>query len=303
MQSWWRWLRIIRRVWRRYNHQMGRPPHLFRPHRFTDKMQWRKLFDLDPIYAVYCDKVATREYVARRVGSDALVPMLWLGSDPAALPFETLQAPYIIKCSHGSGWNIVVRDSDPMDYDAMRVQLGRWLADDYGYQQIEPGYSAVPRRLLIEPLLTHQGGFPIEYKFFMFNGVARLVLLRTNYGDLGHERSQDYYDMQWRLLPVRNVDVPCSTNPVPRPLEFDTMRVMAESLAEDRDHIRVDFLVSDGRVYVGELTCYHESGMTRFEPDKMDFVLGEWWQVRRPFLRAFWTVMTRDWDITRQPQL
>ena len=75
-------------------------------------MQWRKLFDLDPIYAVFCDKVATREYVAQRVGSDAVVPMLWLGSDPAALPFETLRPPYIIKCSHGSGWNIVVRGND-----------------------------------------------------------------------------------------------------------------------------------------------------------------------------------------------
>jgi hypothetical protein len=77
----------------------------------------------------------------------------------------------------------------------------------------------------------------------MFNGVARLVLLRTNYGDLGHERSQDYYDMQWRLLPVRNLDVPCSTNPVPRPREFDTMRVMAAAIEYGRriiDDLRKD---------------------------------------------------------------
>ena len=75
------------------------------------------------------------------------------------------------------------------------------------------------------------------------------------------------------------------------------MRVMAERLTEDRDHIRVDFLVSDGRVYIGELTSYHESGMTRFDPDKMDFVLGEWWELRRAFLRACWTIITRDWGI------
>jgi hypothetical protein len=302
MRSWWRWLRKIRTVWLEYNHFVGRSPHLFRPHRFTEKIQWRKLFDLDPIYAVFCDKVATREYVAQRVGSDALVPMLWLGSDPAALPFETLRAPYIIKCSHGSGWNIVVRDSNPMDYDAMRAQLGRWLADDYGIEMSEPGYSAVPPRLLVEPLLTHRGGYPVEYKFFMFNGVARLVLLRANYGDLSHERIQSYYDLKWRQLPLRTSDMPF-TDPVPCPPEFDTMRAMAERLAEDRDHIRVDFLVSDGRVYVGELTSYHRSGWFLFEPDKMDFVLGEWWQLRRPFLRAFWTVMTRDWAITRHPQL
>jgi hypothetical protein len=165
MRSWWRWLRIIRRVWRWYNHQMGRRLHLFRPRRFTERMQWRKLFDLDPIYAVFSDKVATCEYVAQRVGSDAVVPMLWLGSDPAALPLETLPAPYIIKRSHGSGWNIVVRENDPMDYDAMRVQLGRWLADDYGYQQIESGYSAVPPRLLVEPLLTHQVAFESSTNF------------------------------------------------------------------------------------------------------------------------------------------
>jgi hypothetical protein len=107
---------IIRRVWHRYNHQVGRPLHLFRPHRFTEKMQWRKLFDLDPIHAVFCDKIATREYVARRLGSDTFVPMLRLG-------------PYGLRCNARA----------------------------------------------------------------MFNGVARSVLLRANYGDLGHERSQAYY--------------------------------------------------------------------------------------------------------------
>ena len=40
--------------------------------------------------------------------------------------------------------------------------------------------------------------------------------------------------------------------------------------SRDRDNIRVRFSGQHGRVYVGELTCYHESGMTRFEPDKMD---------------------------------
>jgi hypothetical protein len=292
-----RWLLIIRRVRRAYGQHQQRPLHLFRPRRFTEKMQWRKLFDLDPIHAVFSDKIAMREYVVQRLRSDAVVPVLWLGSDPAALPFETLRPPYIIKCSHGSGWNIVIRGKDTVDFAAMRAQLERWLATDYGIWLSEPGYSAVPRRLLVEPLLTHQGGFPIECKFFMFNGVARLVLLRANYGDRGDERTQAHYDMQWRLVPLRALDAPCSTTPVPRPPEFDTMRVMAERLTGDRDHIRVDFLVSDGRVYLGELTSYHESGMTRFDPDKMDFVLGEWWELRRPFLRACWTIITRDWGM------
>ena len=293
------WAALIRRVRSTYKSELHHPLHLFRPRRFTEKMQWRKLFDLDPAYAVFCDKVATREYVAQRVGSNALVPMLWLGRDPAALPLETLRPPYIIKCSHGSGWNIVVRGNDAMDYGAMRAQLGRWLATDFGIEFIEPGYSAVPPQLFIEPLLTDRGGFPREYKFFMFNGVARLVMLRANFGDLTDDRVQSYYDMQWRLLPLRTADMP-STTSVPCPPEFNTMCVMAEKLARDRDHIRVDFLVTDGRVYVGELTSYHRRGIFRFEPDHWDYVLGEYWQLKRPLMRAFWTIVTRYWGITKR---
>ena len=157
--------------------------------------------------------------------------------------------------------------------------------------------AAVPPRLLVEPLLTHGGGFPIEYKFFMFNGIARVVMLRTNYGDLAHERSQAYYDLQWRLMPFRTSDM-SYTDPAPRPPELDTMRAMAERLTEDRDHIRVDFLVSDGRVYVGELTSYHRGGLFRFEPDQQDFVFGEWWELERPSLRAFWTIVRCNWGIS-----
>jgi hypothetical protein len=67
-------------------------------------------------------------------------------------------------------------------------------------------------------------------------------------------------------------------------------------LAENRDHIRVDFIVSDGRVYVGELSSYHKSGFFRFELDEQDFMFGEWWELRWPFLRACWTIITHDWN-------
>jgi TupA-like ATPgrasp len=98
---------------------------------------------------------------------------------------------------------------------------------------------------------------------------------------------------------MRTLDVPSAAIAVPRPREFETMRMMAERLAENRDHIRVDFVVSEGRVYVGELTSYHKSGLFRFELDEHDFLLGRWWELRRPFFRACRTIITRDWNIDR----
>jgi hypothetical protein len=288
------WKRVIRRLRLAYEEKLGRSPRLLRPRRFTEKMQWRKLFDLDPTYAVFCDKVATRQYVADRLGMDAVVPLLWIGSDPAAIPFATLRPPYIIKCSHGSGWNIVVRDDKAVDHDGVRAQLAAWLATDYGMMATEPGYSAVPRRLLIEPLLTYRGSYPPEYRLFMFDGVARLVVYRMNYGDLHHEEAEAYYDPQWRHLPVRTSEMPW-TEAVARPSWLDALLATAKRLAGGRDFIRIDFLVDDNQIYVGELSLYHMSGMFQFEPDEQDLALGEYWRLRRPLWRACRTIITRDW--------
>lgn len=73
-----RWWLIIRRVRRTYNENLQRPLQLCGPRRFTEKMQWRKLFDLDPIYLVLSDKIASREYVAQRVGQNAVTRALVL---------------------------------------------------------------------------------------------------------------------------------------------------------------------------------------------------------------------------------
>jgi hypothetical protein len=294
------WQRLIRRLRESYERDLGRSPRIFRPRRLTEKIQWRKLFDLDPIYVVFSDKVAMRRYVEERVGADAVIPTLWLGNDPAAIPFDTLQPPYIIKCSHGSGWNLVVRDTAALDRAAVRAQFAEWLATDYGTYSIEPGYCAVPRRLLIQPLLTRQGGFPIECMFFVFDGVTRLIIHRVNTGDLHYERIQSYYDAQWRHLPMRTPDMPW-TKPVPQPPAFDTMRAMAERLARDRDFLRVDLIADDEHVYVNEITCAHRSGVFQFEPDERDLELGEYWRLRRPMLRALRTILTRDWGIFGKP--
>src|ERR1700761_9338922 len=70
-----RWAVILRRI--RYAYAQahdGRRLRLARPGRYTDKMQWRKLFDLNPLYAVITDKLAARTFVASRANPNILVP-------------------------------------------------------------------------------------------------------------------------------------------------------------------------------------------------------------------------------------
>src|ERR1700751_6304302 len=54
----WDWVRAIRRICRTYHAAHGFYPSLISPVRYTEKIQWRKLFDLNPLYVVLCDKLA-----------------------------------------------------------------------------------------------------------------------------------------------------------------------------------------------------------------------------------------------------
>ena len=39
-----------------------------------------------PTYVVLCDKLAVRDFIAWRVGTDVLVPLLWVGENPDCVP-------------------------------------------------------------------------------------------------------------------------------------------------------------------------------------------------------------------------
>ena len=146
----YQWRVAIHRVRAAYAHaHNGRKPRLLRPRRFTEKMQWRKLFDLNPIYAVISDKLAVRDFIATRVGTDVLVPLLWVGNDPSAVPFDAFDPPYVIKSTHASGRVLIVRQRQDADVDAAVATFRDWLGTCYGTTKDEPGYVPVPRRLMV----------------------------------------------------------------------------------------------------------------------------------------------------------
>ena len=63
------WRASIGRVRKAYRDHFGREPNLMRPRLYSEKMQWRKLFDLDPRYAVLSDKLAARDFIAQTIGA------------------------------------------------------------------------------------------------------------------------------------------------------------------------------------------------------------------------------------------
>jgi len=278
------WRAAMRRVRAIYiEKHKGRKPRLLRPQRFTEKMQWRKLFDLNPVYAVLSDKLAVRDFIAERVGTDLLIPLLWVGNDPDAVPFDTLDPPYVIKSTHASEQVLIVRRREDVDADAAVATFKAWLLSCYGTLKDEPGYVPVPRRLMVERmLLGTDGNSPKERKLFVFDG--RLRFVQTTVADEGGiHRHRAFHDRDWRPLDwyLKTPNQTC-----PQPKRYAEIIALAERLGKGFDHVRVDIYDADDSIWVGELTLYSWSGLTPFTPDEADKLVGSYWPLQRPARRA-----------------
>jgi len=288
------WRGAIERNRKAYRDYFGRELPLARPRRFSEKMQWRKLFDLDPRYAVLSDKVATREFIAREIGAEFLPPVLYLGEDPDAVPFETLEPPYVVKPTHGSGHVMRVREGG-IDAAAARAALREWLAYTHGAVVDEPGYMHVPRRIIVERMILNGDGTPpVERRMFTFAG--RVQVTQTIVFDDDRLQPGGFHDRDWRKLPWRGPTEP-HPGPFPRPARYDALVTIAERLGAGFDHVRVDLYDTDDRIYAGELTLYSWSGLMHFTDDEADRVLGDCWPLERPVTRAAATMLLHRREI------
>jgi teichuronopeptide biosynthesis TupA-like protein len=282
------WLSAIARVKARYVDLHGRHPNIWAPRRFTEKMQWRKLFEMDPRYALFCDKLAVRAFIASRIGDDYLAPLIWSGASAAEIPFDRLAAPYVLKSNNAAGQTIMIGVGDAVPHEVLRARAAEWLTDSFGVRVEEPGYLGVPPRLLVEKTLTaDEGERPEEVRLFVFDG--KVAVINTVFIEEDRIRNGAFHTTEWTRLNwhfSRLLDRDFS-----RPRRLSDMIDIAERLGEGLDHVRVDFYDCGERIYVGEMTMYSWSGLSRFNPDEADEQLGAYWQLKRPFRRALKAVL------------
>ena len=58
-----------------YRLRMGRRLNLSEPEAFTEKLQWLKVNDHNPMYTRLADKLSMRDYVADMIGEGHTVPL------------------------------------------------------------------------------------------------------------------------------------------------------------------------------------------------------------------------------------
>ena len=249
-----------------YRFRHGRWPDLDNPQTFTELVQARKLAGVDAAMSRMADKVTAKRIVAAELASDWIIPTLWSGTDLPAMP--EWRAPFVVKARHGCNQTAFVLD-DSADWAAIRRRAARWMRSAYGYWLDEEIYAAIPRGLIVEPFVGAPPVLPVDYKFYVFGGRVEYVQIHLGRG--GRHR-WILLDRQWRRVSAASADA----DP-PHPVSLARMIAAAETLAAERDFLRVDLYEIDGRPLFGEMTFYPGSGLDRFDPVSLDSTLGAHW--------------------------
>lgn len=258
----------------KYRKNLGRTPDLKNPKRYTELLQWRKLYDQNPLYTKCSDKLAVREYVKDRVGEDVLIPLICSARHWDELDFQSLPESFIIKATHGSGWNEIVYKKSEIDESVLRRTCENWLVKNYYHGLLEWQYKDIPPRLVVEKLLLGQNGKPPEdYKCHCFNinGDIEVIISVNENRFVDHRRSA--YDEDWNRLPYAT-KVPPPDRDFPCPENLDEILRVAKKLAEAFNYVRVDLYEIKGRIYFAELTFTPDAGLAIFKPDEWDFIFG-----------------------------
>lgn len=140
---------IHRKATRAFQHEIGTLPRVALPVTYSDKMFWRRVFDRDPAFVAYCDKLETKEIFRRFSDCLHIAETLWTGDDPAELPAGLRHPDIVVKMNAGCDRNWFFRHQGK-DEPAFIAACRGWLAQPYGLEQMEWGYGVVPRRLFAE---------------------------------------------------------------------------------------------------------------------------------------------------------
>lgn len=257
-----------------YRIATGRKLNLKSPSRFTEKLQWYKLYYRDPLITQCSDKYAVREYVKSKGCENILVPLYGVYERAGEIDFNILPDKFVMKTTNGSHTVLLCDDKACLDIKSTISTLNKWLNDWKGKVGREWGYYNIQPKIICEKYLDKdKNNDIIDYKFFCFNGEPHyLYVITERFLDGGAKLG--VFDLEFNQLPYKRVDIPKLSKKIEKPANFDEMIKIAKRLSEDFPHVRVDLYNIDGEIYFGELTFYNGSGYKGYEPDEFDYLVG-----------------------------
>lgn len=245
------------------------------PKTYNEKLNWLKLHDREEIYVKLVDKYDVKKLVSKIIGEEYIIPTIGVWDTFDEINFDNLPEQFVLKCTHDSEGVYIVKNKHKLNINDARRKINRAMKYNFYYIGREWPYKNIKPRIIAEKYMEdHADGELRDYKFFCFNGVAKMMFIATD-RSIGNTKF-DYYDLNYNHLDLMQ-HYPNSEKVIEKPKNFDKMIQFSEKISKQLNlkHARIDFYEVDGKLYFGEITFYHFSGLQPFKPKEWDKKIGD----------------------------
>lgn len=255
--------------------KMGYKLNLKNPQTYSEKIQWLKLYNRKPEYTTMVDKYAVKEYVAKIIGEEYIIPTIGVWNNPEKIEWEKLPNQFVLKTTHGGGSSGVVICKDKTTFDKKDAidKLKLSMKQDIYRTLKEWPYKNVPRRIIAERYIVDKNNELNDYKVFCFDGEPRMIEVDYNRFK-GHLRN--LYTMDWERIDAVLKYPSDPEREFAKPEVLDELKELCRKVSVGIPHVRSDFFIVDNKIYFGELTFFHGSGYEKTIPEEFNKTIGDW---------------------------
>lgn len=243
-----------------YLAKFGKRINLKDPKTLDEKIQWLKFntYLNNDLVRDCADKYRVREYL-KKMGCDEIAVDAYGFYDTVdEIPWGSLPNQFVIKWNFGCGQNLICFDKSKLDIEDAKKRLKEWYKtkDTFYLPYSEMQYRGIKPKLVCERLIEGEdGGLPVDYKVYCFNGHAHCVLACIGRDSAGHGAKYYFFDRDWNLLRYNKTGKNAPTDfSLPKPQGIDMLFEYADRLSSPFPFVRADFYLEKGKVIFGELT-------------------------------------------------
>ena len=202
------------------------------PRTFNEKLQWLKIHDRKDVYTTMVDKYEAKKYVANIIGEEYIIPTYGIYDRFDSINFDKLPNQFVIKCTHDSGGLVICRDKSLFNKQKAKKLINKHLRKNYYWRCREWPYKNVKPRIIIEKYMEDDSNRTMkDYKFFCFNGNAKLMYLSEGLED--HSTAGiSFYDMDFNEAEFWRADYKKFDKKPKKPFNFEKMKEIAKVLSK-----------------------------------------------------------------------
>lgn len=253
----------------------GSTLNLENPKTFNEKIQWLKLYDSTPIKTKLADKYLVRDWVKEKIGEKYLIPLLGVYDNFDEINFDELPNQFVIKCNHGCGYNIIVKDKTNFNKNSTRKKINNWMQENFAFHAgFQMHYENIPKKIIIEEYIRPEIS-NIEIQSWCFNGELKFISYETDKNTENSYRAIFTPEWESENFTITSKERLNYSQLPQKPKYLDELKNIVNVLCQDFKHVRIDFIVMEDKLYFREMTFTSASGLSKFEPEDTKYRLGE----------------------------